>query len=191
MSINRVHMCVAVALTALVGADRAAASGNSCADNGTFIVCVKSASLTPVPLYGGNELASRASINLEITNKNEYPIDMLLYTYQHQLSLSPENAEAIFNNTSGGDWFKLSGIKGCTLERQCKVPEGGMTTFAPKMPMRIHVSFVGYTSKASLPLLQLAAKASFNGTFYVSERGRMSSVPIPIQDFPFANAYAR
>ncbi|MBP6014387.1 MAG: hypothetical protein KBA31_19315 [Alphaproteobacteria bacterium] len=161
-----------------------------CAGDGTISVCVKSAALTPdrVDNLG---VWSRVSLNLELTNKSEYPIDMILLADYNALSLSPESAEAIFNAFRPGENLRVSGLKTCYIERACREPKDGLTTIAPKVATRIHIDFSGKTLKAALPQLQLATKAGFNATLYVWERGKSRIIPIPVPEFPFANGHVR
>lgn len=190
MSVILLRGLTCVALLAFVLNVRAA-DADACAGDGTISVCVKSAALT-ADRIDRNEVWSIVSLNLELTNKSDYPIDLVLLGDYNRISLSPESAEAIFNAfRPGNENMSVSGLKTCYMERICEDAKDGVTTIAPKSPTRIHVRFSGKTHRSSLPQLQLATKAGFNATLYVWERGKLRTIPLPVPEFPFANGYSR
>ena len=188
---NWVCLLAASAAGGLAFATAVSAAVPNCFDDKTISVCVKSALVIEVGDVNTRFFRAKVSLNLEIVNKSEYPVDMILLAQTEKIALAPEHADALLNSSNGG-YMQISGIKFCVRERDCAKPREGMTTFAPKTPVRVQIGYEAQMLDNALPQLQLATKATLSATLFVSERGApVRSVPIPTGEFAFSNGYAR
>ena len=172
-------------ITALTGSAQAA-SESACATDTTLKVCVVSASLTGEKYPGSAHVW--VSITFEITNLTDYPIQV---AWIEGSSFDPKDAPSLSDQISPP---QVSGTGKCDPQfcaNNSMIGGGEPSTFAPKLPMRVHVTYMSTYPMQALPLLEMASTASFTGRLFVRERGKARFVPIPVREFSFGNGFAR